>query len=187
MFGLALITLRTITRTFLDKEPEPAASQSHLVAGTKKRSKGLFHDRYVLLIFAYIILWWIAYFFLDNIFSNGAVARFPDVDQLTVFSGQLSAFTGVVALITSTFLTSRIIGRFGLRAGLIIEVIAVTLVIGVVVINGGLGGNVAVAFFLVAFAKLLNVGLGFSLSQTAYGLVFQPLPATIRRERSGCC
>ena len=180
MFGLALITLRTITRSFPDQEQEPAAPQSHLVDGTQKRTTGLFHDRYVILIFAYVVLWWIAYFFLDNIFSNGAVARFPDVDQLTVFSGQLAAFTGIVALISSTFLTSRIIARFGLRAGLFIEVIAVTLVIGVVVINGGLGGNVAVAFFLVAFAKLLNVGLGFSLSQTAYGLVFQPLPATIR-------
>ena len=178
MFGLALFTLRTTMRTFHDQEP--TAPQFHLTAGTPKQPKGLFHDRYILLIFAYIVFWWIAYFFLDNIFANGAVARFPDVNQLTVFSGQLSAFTGIVALISSTFLTSRIIGRFGLRAGLIIEVIAVTLVIGLVVINGGLGGNVAVAFFLVAFAKLLNVGLGFSFSQAAYGIVFQPLSATIR-------
>jgi len=178
MFLLALITLRTITRTFLDREP--AAPQAHHIADTPKRPKGFFHDRYVLLIFSYVVLWWIAYFFLDNIFANGAVARFSDVDQLTVFSGQLAAFTGIVALISSTFFTSRIIGRFGLRAGLIIEVVAVTLVIGLVVINGGLGGNIAVAFFLVAFAKLLNVGLGFSFSQAAYGIVFQPLPATIR-------
>ena len=178
MFGLALITLRTIAHTYLGQEP--VVHQPHRIADPPIRSKRIFHDRYVLLIFAYIVIWWIAYFFLDNIFANGAVARFPDVNQLTVFSGQLSAITGIVALISSTFLTSRIIARFGLRAGLMIEMVAVSLIIGLVVINGRLGGNVAIVFFLVAFAKLLNVGLGFSLSQTAYSIVFQPLPTTTR-------
>jgi len=56
----------------------------------------LLKNRYIILIFAYIFLWWVAFFFLDNIFYDRAAARYPDADQLTAFTGQLLSIIGLL-------------------------------------------------------------------------------------------
>lgn len=177
-FGSALLVLRIIDNNYL-QEITPG-SEVQRTAGTSERSIGLFRNRYILLIFSYVVIWWIAFFFLDNIFSDRAAAQFPDVNGLTAFMGQLLSFTGILALIFSTFLSSRIIGRFGLRAGLISEVMIVTFIFGLLVITGSLGEGITAVFILAALAKLVTVALGFSLSQSAYAIVFQPLPTNLR-------
>ena len=176
--GLALLVLRSIAGTYLHQEAPPA--QTRRAASASKPSTGLLGNRYVLLIFTYIILWWVAFFFLDNIFSDRAAARFPDVNQLTAFMGQLLAVTGIVALISSTLLTGRIIGRFGLRAGLAGMPLLATFAIGALAAGGGLGGTLRIVFGLAALAKLVNVAFGFSLSQSANAIVYQSLPETVR-------
>jgi hypothetical protein len=176
--GLAFFVLRLVTNLYLPESNLP--QQDQRATGAGKRPAGMFNSRYVFLIFAYVTIWWVAFFFLDNIFSDRAAARFPDVDQLTAFMGQLLSFTGVVALLSSIFLSARVIGRFGLRAGLISEVVIVTSVLGLMVVAGSLGGGLTIVFALAALAKLLTVALGFSLSQSAYAIVFQPLPTSVR-------
>ena len=177
-FGLGLLVLRLITNTYLRETV--STSRAPRLVSTAKRSNGLLRNRYILLIFSYVTLWWMAFFVLDNIFSERAAARFPDVNQLTAFMGQLLSVTGMVALIFSTFLASRIIRRFGLRAGLISEVLIVTFMLALLVISGNLRGALTVVFILASLAKLITVALGFSLSAAAYGLLFQPLPDTQR-------
>jgi ATP/ADP translocase len=167
-----------ITNTYLHETV--STSQAPPTINTAKRPSGLLRNRYVLLIFSYVTLWWMAFFFLDNIFSDRAAAWFPNVNQLTAFMGQLLSVTGVVALIFSTFLAGRIIGRFGLRAGLISEVLIVTFILALLAISGSLRGNLTVVFILAALAKLITVALGFSLSQAAYAVLFLPLPNTQR-------
>jgi AAA family ATP:ADP antiporter len=178
MIGISMLILRTIVRTYPIQEASP--SKPHRTAGRVKQSNGFLQNRYVLLIFAFIMIWWIAFFFLDNIFADRVAAQFPDVDQLTAFRGQLLSLTGVVAIITSTFLTSRIIGRFGLRAGLLGEALPVTFILGLLAISGSLGGGIVIMFALASLAKLVNVALGFSVSQSAYLMLYQPLPDTVR-------
>jgi AAA family ATP:ADP antiporter len=70
-----------------------------------KPAPRLLNSRYVQLIFVYVILWWIAFFFVDNIFFDRAAAQYPDAAQLTAFMGLLVAAIGVVALITTTFIS----------------------------------------------------------------------------------
>jgi len=176
--GLALLVLRLITHTYL-QQAVPVSQPRKFRSATKK-STGLPKDRYVTLIFAYVILWWVAFFFLDNIFYDRAAVRFPDVDQLTAFTGQLLSITGVVAFISSTFLTSRIIGRFGLRLSLLAMPLTITLALGFLAASGSLGAALAIAFVVGSLAKLINVAFGFSLSQSANAIVYQSLPDTIR-------
>jgi len=178
-FVLSLFVLRMITRAYL-QHPSEAAPHAQRVLRSAKTSTGMFKDRYVLLIFAYISLWWVCFYFVDNIFFDRAFAHFPDADQLTAFIGRLLSIIGIVALISSTMFTSRFIARFGLRLGLLAMPLAVTLSLGVLAVGGSLGLSLSVVFAIGAFAKLVNVSFGFSLSQSANAIVYQSLPDTVR-------
>ena len=92
----------------------------------------------------------------------------------------LAAITGIIALFYTLFLTSRIIKRFGIRVGLIGEALAVTLIVGLLAIDGSLGRSTTIVFLLAVLAKLINVAFGLSLPQTAYILVYLPLPDRLR-------
>ncbi|MGD8406045.1 MAG: Npt1/Npt2 family nucleotide transporter [Anaerolineales bacterium] len=178
-FGATLFILRLITRSYILESSEKPKVQR--TVDPAKQSTVYFRDRYILLIFAYTVLWWVAFFFLDNIFSDRAIAQYPDADQLTTFIGQLLSLIGIVALISSTVLTSRVIARFGLRVGLIAMPLFVILNLGILALSGSLGASLFFVFALGALAKLVNVAFGFSLSQSANAIVYQSLPDTVRR------
>lgn len=174
----ATVTVQAITRSHLSAEPPKR--QPGRVNNTGRAAPGFLRNPYVLLIFAYISLWWIAFFFLDNIFADQVTAQFPDANQLTAFRGQFSAFTGVAALFASLILTGWAIRRFGLRVALMAEPLLVTLSVALFAFYASVNTNLLVLFLLAALAKLINVSLGWSLSQSGYNIVFQPLPNTIR-------
>ena len=180
-FGLSLFVLRLISRIYLQPKTDiPSTQIPQRVSRPTKRQTGIFKDRYVLLIFAYITLWWVAFFFVDNIFFDRAFTQFSDADQLTAFIGRLLSIIGFVALISSSVISSRIIARFGLRIGLLAMPLVVTLSLGVLAFNGSMGAPLLVVFVIGTFAKLVNVAFGFSLSQSANAIVYQSLPENIR-------
>ncbi len=178
-FGAGLFILRVITRAYLQPKTD-APKPSQRAARPAKPQTGIFKDRYVLLIFAYTVLWWAAFFFVDNIFYDRAFAQYPDANQLTAFIGRLLSIIGIVALISSTVVTSRVIARFGLRVGLLAMPLLVILSLGILALSGSLGASLLFVFALGAFAKLSNVAFGFSLSQSANAIVYQSLPDTVR-------
>ncbi|HLO18074.1 MAG TPA: MFS transporter, partial [Anaerolineales bacterium] len=177
-FGAGLFILRMIIRSYVRTPAEKPKTQR--VTPQAKSSTGIFKDRYVLLIFAYTILWWVAFFFVDNIFYNRAFAQYPDADQLAAFLGRLISMMGIVALLSSTVVSGRVITRLGLRAGMLAMPLAVILSLGLLALSGTLGASLFFVFALSAFAKLINVAFGFSLSQSANAIVYQSLPDTVR-------
>jgi ATP/ADP translocase/HEAT repeat protein len=177
-FGFSLFVLRVIARSYL-KTPTKKA-QAQRAARQAKTKASIFKDRYVFLIMAYIALWWIAFYFADNIFYDRAFAQYPDANQLTAFIGRLLSIIGIVALISSTVITSRVIARFGLRVGLLTMPLVVILTLGILALSGSLGASLFFVFVLGVFAKLINVAFGFSLSQSANAIVYQSLPDTVR-------
>jgi ATP:ADP antiporter, AAA family len=178
-FGAALFILRIITHRYLQPKTDAPQTSQHATRSVKPQT-GIFKDRYVLLIFAYTVLWWVAFFFVDNIFYDRAFAQYPDANQLTAFIGRLLSIIGIVALISSTVVTSRLITRFGLRVGLLAMPLLVILSLGILAISGSMGASLFIVFAVGAFAKLSNVAFGFSTSQSANAIVYQSLPDTIR-------
>jgi ATP/ADP translocase len=180
-FGAALLILRVITHSFLQSKTDAAQPKSSPgTSSSAKSQSGIFKDRYVLLILAYTVLWWVAFFFVDNIFYDRAFAQYPDANQLTAFIGRLLSVMGILALISSTVLTSRVIARFGLRVGLLAMPLLVILSLGVLALSGSLGASLLTVFAVGTFAKLVNVAFGFSTSQSANAIVYQSLPDTMR-------
>lgn len=137
---------------------------------------------YIRLILVYVFLWWLAFFFLDNVFYAQAAAQYPDPDQLAGATGLLLSAIGVVALITSLFLTSLLLQRYGLRATLLAMPAVCGAALGALALLGSLGQTGAPLFWLAAIAKLFNLAWGLSLSLSALVLCYQPVPAEQRAQ-----
>ena len=171
----ALIILRMIIGAYLSGPPPAPA---HTATAKAKPAPSLFRSRYVLLIFAFIFLWWLGFYFVDNIFYDRAAAQFADADQLAPFLGNFNAATGFVALFTTTFLTAPIVNRFGLWGGLLTVPTILVLSLGALALIGTAGGAVVVLFGLAALAKLMDVAIGFGLDQPAHTVLYKPMPVT---------
>jgi ATP/ADP translocase len=155
---------------------EPRTTQQ----ATKNSIKELIKPRYVKLILALISVWWIGFFFVDNIFYDRAAGQFANADQLASFLGTYFIITGFIGLITTTFLSGPIISRFGLRAGLAIMPVLLLIGIGLSAILGTINSGFVALFWLIAVSKSLNVALGFSIAQSGQIMLYQPLAAESR-------
>ncbi len=133
-------------------------------------------NRYVLLIFALVLFWWLGFYVIDNIFYIRASAQFPTAGRLASAVGILYGCQGVLALVTTTLGTSRLLGRYGLRGGLLVMPSVCAASIGALAFGGTLGAATSVLFLMSALAKLVSVALGFSLEQASFVILYQPLP-----------
>ncbi len=169
-----LIVLFTITRSFVS---ELSTSDASTIVKKESSSAALFKNRYVLLIFSYLAIWYLAYSFLDNLFYDRAAIQYLDETQLAGFLGVFFASMGVVNIISNTFLTGPIVSRYGVRFSLLILPVALLFVTGGMAVTGTIAQAVAILFWLVALAKLLDLALGYSIEISAYNTLYQPLPA----------
>ena len=136
----------------------------------------LFRKQYIVLIFALIALWRVAYFVLDNIFYDRATLQFPDSAAMAGFIGSFFGAVGILGFITDVFLTGRIISRFGLRAGLLTTPTLTILLTAILAITGIVDNSLLVILFWAAIAgKFANEGVGFSLDQSAFAVLYQPI------------
>ncbi len=154
---------------------DPARPRPAQVPSRPTPTTSPFRHPYSRLIFAYTLLWWLGFCFIDNIFYDRAGLEFPSGTQLASFIARQLSVMGVIAIITTMFLTSRIVRRYGLRAGLLAMPVVVTVAILLLAVGGPLGWSNAALFWIATAAKTLNVALGFSISQVTGSLLFQPL------------
>src|SRR5690606_9967699 len=105
-------------------------------------------------------------FILDNIFYDRAALRYPDTAAMAGFIGGFFGVVGVLGFLTDTFLTGRIISRYGLIAGLLATPVLTTLSTAALALTGLINPQLLVPLFWFAvLAKFANEGLGFSIDQ----------------------
>ena len=174
----ALAVNRSITRIYATelqaKNEEPAPSRAR--QSKTGLSSGLLRNRYILLVFALVFLWWLAFFFLDNLFYAVAAVQFPDAQALASFLGLFLAGLGILTLICNFFLTGPVISRYGLQTSLLILPVLLVLGTGSMTILATLGVAVGLLFWLAISNKLLDMSLGFSIDRSAQTILYQPLP-----------
>jgi ATP:ADP antiporter, AAA family len=177
--GANLILLQYLARLFA---PQLAGSSGTSSTGRNQEPTSWRGSRYIYLIFALVSLWWLVYFFLDNIFFARTAAQYPVESELASFLGIFYAVMAVVALSASLVFSGPILSRYGLRAALLI--LPVTLTLGTSLMIGlGLGAGLLFwLFWVTAGAKLLDLALGFSIDRTALNISYQPLPAQWRSQ-----
>src|SRR5689334_15605218 len=118
---------------------------------------------------------------MDAIFYSAASTQFPDTAANAGFIGGFFSMVGLLGFVTDTFLTGRIISRFGLWAGLLTTPIVLILSMSGYAGAGLLAPSWTLGLFWFAIAgKFNNEGLGFTLDQSASSLLYQPIAENLR-------
>ena len=117
---------------------------------------------------------------MENIFFHQVEGELESSAALAGFLGWQLAVMGVIALFTTSVLTSRVARRYGLRLGLLVMPAVVTAAILLLAVGGSLGWGTGFLFWTATVARTLNIALGFSLSQAMGSLLFQPLQGALR-------
>ena len=92
------------------------------------------------------ILFSVLFFSLYLPFSRAATVHYPSADALAGFFGLFSAVTTAAALITSLFLTNRMITRFGVTTMLLVLALIYLAGFGVLIVSGTFVTLVVVRF-----------------------------------------
>lgn len=161
---------------FLSETAPNATTENKSLAGE------VVSNRYVVLILILIVLWWIGFYFVDNIFYDRSAAQFASEEVLASFLGLFLAGLGILTLLSNTLLTGRVIGRYGLRAGVLVLPIALVVCAAAMSLVGTVGGVAMLLFWLAVLTKLSDMALGFSIDRAALTILYQPLPPDLRRQ-----
>jgi len=163
-------------RTELDVVSEPASTAA------KSETGGLafLRNPYILLMFGLTIVAWLSFYFVDNIFFTTAGAQFPTQEGLASFMGLYLAALGVFTLFNNLFLAGFVLNRFGVRVALFLLPASLFIVTLFFSLFGTLWGLVPLLFWLATLNRVLDLGLLFSVDQSAQTILYQPLPAAER-------
>lgn len=175
----AFILLVYITRRYqVDLEATGMPAPSDRSKGTSNFS--FLRNRYVVLIFSLTLAAWLSFFFVDNIFFNRASAQFPTQEAMSSFMGIYLAALGIFTLFNNLFLVGFVINRFGVRAALLVLPVSLLIVTLFFTFFGTVWGIIPLLFWLATLNRVLDLGLFFSVDQSAQAILYQPMPAAER-------
>lgn len=171
----ALMLLVYITRHYR-AALEPAVGPAMTSVTKRAGDRGSLRNPYVLLILSLTVAAWLSFFFVDNIFFNRASAQFPTQEAMSSFMGLYLAALGIFTLFNNLFLVGFVVNRFGVRVAL--SVLPVSLLIVTIFFSafGTIGGILPLLFWLATLNRVLDLGLFFSVDQSAQAILYQPLP-----------
>ncbi len=176
MAGVVILLLSTF-RSYADHLAGPTGRTPSEV---QESSLGLVRSHYILLIFGMVALIIVGYFVTDNILYAQAEVHYAGQDELASFIGIFFGVAGFLALLTRTFVTGQLLGRYGVRVALLFTP-ALLLVSGIAAAAfGTLSGSVAALFWLTALVRLITAVLVESHDFSALKVLYQPLTAAQR-------
>ncbi len=140
----------------------------------------ILRNRYVMLIVAVIVVSWVGFFVVDNIFYALAALRYPSADALAAFLGLYASVVGIASLVFSVFLTAPILGRFGVRGGLLAMPASLTVGAIGIIVTSLVGALAGIVFWLAVLTKLLSVVFVGSIELASVVILYQPLPPRLR-------
>lgn len=171
--GLLIVTLRRF-RSVLEIPPSANEPQTKNLP-----APSIFNTPYLWFIFLYTTLSTIGTYVLDYAFIGQADAHFSG-DQLGKFFGSYLGANTLVTLLFLLFLSNRILRRFGVRGGLLVDplvvgagAIAVALVSQFPAMSEGV-------FWIVVATKLMDDVTVTATTNTSVRLMYQPLPIAQR-------
>lgn len=146
----------------------------------------LFKNKYVRLMAGFIIMSMaIAFFILHSFFAVSDI-KYPDNVELTSFLGFFTATIMIFSFIFKTFVYSKFINTYGLKAGLLL----MPVILGIFALLSSLAGtfmgykaessNFMIFFILIALARLFSVSLKSSIQDPTFKVLYQSLDIKIR-------
>lgn len=182
---VALIIQLIISRKF-NINTEEVSSKAKPEEKKEKNFLSLFKNRYVSLMSAFIVFSMVVAFFIFFSFLDVTRSRYPDPVEKTNFISLFTAIGMIFSFLFKTFVYSRFINTYGLKAGLLL----MPIVLGAfALISAGVGSLLGysiessgfmIFFLIIVLSRLMSVSLKSSMEVPTFKVLYQSLDAKIR-------
>jgi ATP/ADP translocase/HEAT repeat protein len=179
LFCIGILTY--ITKVFKGNLITTESNTESSISNSNK--SGLFQllkTKYFLYLFLLALLPMFAIYFVDYLFLDQTKIEYPDRNVLASFLGIFFGITAIAEFIIKTFLSGRLIGKYGIKLGLSALPLMLALCAILATLSGALYGASAMFFAFIALMKLSERVLRSSLGDPAFQILYQPLPAEER-------
>ena len=142
--------------------------------------RSLLQNRYLLNIFALSALSVVGFYVVDFLFLDQIERRFGNDEDMAAFLGFAFGAAEAATLLSTLFLSGRLLQRFGVRVALLLLPVGVTamcLWAGIIGTRFGVGG---LFFALIVGVKLVDRFLRASIEDPAMLVLFQPMEPRLR-------
>jgi HEAT repeat protein len=171
----SLLLLPAILRPLDDAGPRGAAAPR--ATPKPKEFASLSRNRYLLLLFSLAFFGVLAKYFVDFAFLAGMKAHWRDTTALASFFGLFSGVTQVLSLLARIFVSGPLIGRFGIRSGLLVLPLAHAACTALLLLAGAWPAAATAVFWLVMTNQGLYKVLKHPIDNPSFKVLYQPLPA----------
>ncbi len=175
--GAMLVSLAVLSYTLRFEAARFAPAEGEAEAKRDARSlMELFRERYLFLFLGLTILSLMSYYFIDYVFYEQVENAFPDEAKLAGFFGVFYALLSLFDLVSSAFVSGRLLTRYGLSFGLLLLPIADGLTTGSAAVTAWTVGVGGLFLWLVVTSKLFDEVFRSSVQAHALRILYQPLP-----------
>ncbi len=177
--ALALVACLSLVRSVL--KLEEAGVARHPPAAEKSGGHSLarlLSNRYLLLLFSIAFFGVLAKYFVDFAFLAQVKSRYRDAAAVAGFFGLFSGVSQVLSLLARIFLSGPLLGRYGIRLGLLALPIAQALCSALIIAVAatGLGpGATAALFWLVVANQGIYKTFKHPIDNPSFKVLYQPL------------
>lgn len=141
---------------------------------TKKPN--VYKNKYFQLLFVMAVLPMFSIYFVDYIFLDQTKSEFIDKQVLASFLGLFLGFVAIAEFIVKTFLSGRLISKYGLKLGLTALPVMMLFSTFLASMSGTFYGVTAMFFSFVLMTKLFERAMRSSLNDPSFQILYQPLP-----------
>lgn len=135
--------------------------------------------RYLMMVFAMIVVGETVHFFIDNAFYMEAQKYYPDEQNLASFIALILALAAVVQLLCGTVVAPWVLRRFGIRQALLVLPVMTAGLGAALLLGGALGASLAVFTLMVAL-NITDGAVRQGVYRPAFLTLYQPLPPRLR-------
>ncbi|MCP4133629.1 MAG: cyclic nucleotide-binding domain-containing protein [bacterium] len=163
------IVVKHISTSFSPKQapPEKPAKISFMKMIKKK---------YILYLFICYIFFIVVYYLVDNAFYDQVHSRFHRDTDIAAFLGRFTAVYGIISLFILTFISGKILNRYGLLTGWLMLPIGISISAIFVVITGFFNISTVLLFWFIILAQLMRYILNYPFNRPSRAIFYQVLP-----------
>ena len=177
----SLFVLRKVLALAAGRLDAASEEEGHGQQGSGDPGEGpVRHRRYSFLLFALVAFSFLSAYFMDNVFSSRAEARYLDANQLAGFLGVFWGTCNLAALVFKTGFAGRLLSRYGLTLGILALPTLLLLGQGSAALTGMLSGRGAAMFWIVVVTRGFDYVTRDALDGPSNMILFQPLPPNAR-------
>lgn len=168
----SLFLMRFIATRYLSSL---SAKQNEAVQNIERRPSQLLRERYIQLIFLMAGLTVTTLYFVDNAYYNQAQQQFVENTDLAAFLGLFLSITAFLQLFSRGVLSGWVLGRHGIRIGLLVLPISLSFGSIMAIVANLLSGAGGWVFIFVVLTKALDKMLRYALNRASVLVLYQPL------------